>query len=111
MLKTLRILALLGGATSLGCTGDIGAGSGGTSPEGGDKGMGGAGASMGGGGKMNPPVDNTGALDDAKTVPGPAPLRRLTTLEYDNTIRDLLGVANAGGSKLTPDQGSHDSGF
>ena len=115
MLKTLRILALLGGAASLGCTGDIGGGAGGKSSGGGgtDNGMSGAGASMGGGGKTGPtpPPDNTGALDDAKTVPGPSPLRRLTRLEYDNTVRDLLGVNLAVGSKLTPDQGSNDSGF
>src|SRR5688500_6904249 len=112
MLKTLRILALLSGSVSLGCTGDIAGGGGGTSPDGTDKGMIGAGANMGAGGRMvNPPPDNRGALDDAKTVPGPAPLRRLTTLEYDNTIRDLLGVTSTAGGKLTPDQGSHDSGF
>jgi len=111
MLKTLRIFALLGGAASLACTGDISGGAGGDSTGGGDKGMGGTGATMGGGGGKLPPPDNTGALDDAKTVPGPSPLRRLTTLEYDNTIRDLLGVATTAGSKLTPDQGSHDSGF
>jgi hypothetical protein len=118
MLKTLRILALLGGAASLGCTGDIGGGAGGKSTGGpDDKGMTGTGATMGGGGgKTNPPNNmpppsNVGALDDAKTVPGPSPLRRLTRLEYDNTIRDLLGVTSAAGSKLTPDQGANESGF
>jgi hypothetical protein len=45
------------------------------------------------------------------TVPGAAPLRRLTVLEYNNTIRDLLGVTTTAGAKLTDDQGSNDSGF
>ena len=31
-------------------------------------------------------------LDDSGTVPGPAPLRRLTLVEYQNTVRDLLGI-------------------
>jgi len=58
---------------------------------------------------MEPP--GPGALDDSKTVPGASPLRRLTSLEYDNTIRDLLGVTTTAGGKLTDDQGSNDSGF
>jgi hypothetical protein len=33
-----------------------------------------------------------GSLDDSKTVPGIAPLRRLTQSEYQNSIRDLLGI-------------------
>jgi hypothetical protein len=68
--------------------------------------------STGGGGNMTtPPPDHTGALDDAKTVPGVAPLRRLTRLEYDNTIHDLLGVSVSPSSKLSADQGSGESGF
>jgi Protein of unknown function (DUF1592)/Protein of unknown function (DUF1588)/Protein of unknown function (DUF1595)/Protein of unknown function (DUF1585) len=35
-------------------------------------------------------------LPDRDTVPGQAPLRRLTLLEYTNTIRDLLGIDGAG---------------
>jgi hypothetical protein len=34
-----------------------------------------------------------GALDDSKSVPGAAPVRRLTKREYDNTLRDLLGIS------------------
>jgi len=56
-------------------------------------------------------MDTTGSLDDAKTVPGAAPLRRLTRLEYDNTIRDLLGVNTSTSGKLSADQGSGESGF
>jgi hypothetical protein len=33
-----------------------------------------------------------GALDDSASVPGTAPVRRLTKLEYDNTLHDLLGI-------------------
>jgi Protein of unknown function (DUF1592)/Protein of unknown function (DUF1588)/Protein of unknown function (DUF1595)/Protein of unknown function (DUF1585)/Protein of unknown function (DUF1587) len=35
---------------------------------------------------------NAGSLGDVAAIPGTAPLRRLTLLEYQNTIRDLLGV-------------------
>jgi hypothetical protein len=122
MNQKLRIIALLTGAATLGCTGNIGGGShGGQTPGGPDDGngmgpgpgTGGPGNNNGGagGGNNNTPPPNTGALDDAKSVPGAAPLRRLTKLEYDNTIRDLLGVASPGGDKLTGDQGSFDSGF
>jgi hypothetical protein len=59
-----------------------------------------------------PPPDHTGALGDDMTKPGAAPLRRLTRLEFDNTVKDLLGVSSAtAAGRLTPDQGSHDSGF
>lgn len=34
--------------------------------------------------------------------PGPAPLRRLTTNEYSNTVRDLLGDTTSPGSGLPP---------
>jgi hypothetical protein len=113
-MQTLRILALLSGAISLGCTGNINGGDNGPGPVGPDGkptpgGMGSNGG--GGGGKMNPPPDNTGSLDDAKTVPGAAPLRRLTRLEYDNTVRDLLGVNTSTSDKLSADLGSSESGF
>jgi len=80
-------LAVLG----MGCAGEIdtGHGPGGSSePNGPDKG----GPSMGGagGGKVTPPMpEPDGTINSA----GPYALRRLTVLEYSNTIRDLLGVA------------------
>ncbi len=40
----------------------------------------------------------------AKTVPGPAPLRRLTQLQYDNTVRDLLGDNTHPSQSFPPDQ-------
>jgi hypothetical protein len=78
---------------ALACTGEIGTGkqSGGGSPDPGDNGGTGAGASNGGGGgKAPPPTPRPdGVIDSA----GPDALRRLTVLEYANTIRDLLGVS------------------
>jgi hypothetical protein len=55
----------------------------------------------GGTGGSPPPLDDR---------PGQAPLRRLTKLEYANTIRDLLGAA-PGPRELVEDQTSQDSGF
>jgi len=117
-MQTLRILALLSGAISLGCTGNINGDTGSGSNMGPDGkpmpgGTGNTGSTGGGGGgvKNPPPPDNTGALNDSKTVPGAAPLRRLTRLEYDNTVRDLLGVTTSTSGKLSADQGSGESGF
>ena len=39
-------------------------------------------------------------LDCSATAPGRSPLRRLTTYEYNNTIRDLLGDTTSPGSAL-----------
>ena len=39
-------------------------------------------------------------LDCSATNPGRSPLRRLTTYEYNNTIRDLLGDTTNPGSAL-----------
>ena len=42
---------------------------------------------------------------DGTVRPGPAPLRRLTRLEYDNTVRDLFGVTtHFGRDGLQPDE-------
>jgi hypothetical protein len=115
MLQTLRVLALLAGAVSLGCTGAIDNGSGGPSTGGPGAGPGMTGTGPGSGigpGNPAPPPDRTGALGDSASAPGPAPLRRLSRLEFDNTVRDLLGVTSAtAAGRLTDDQGSHDSGF
>ena len=48
------------------------------------------------------------ALDDTEAVPrdpGRAPLHRLSRLEYNNTIRDLLGVETRPADKFPPDGG------
>jgi hypothetical protein len=86
MFRPLRVLCLLGAPVfGLGCTGNIDGGSAAGQPTDPDH--------------RPPPTvvppmmpPGPGALDDAKSVPGPAPIRRLTKLEYDNTIRDLLGI-------------------
>jgi hypothetical protein len=115
MNQKLRILALLTGAAALGCSGTINSDTG-TPPGQGGPGPSGApgstpGGPSGGNNPSSPPPSNVGALNDTATVPGPAPLRRLTTFEYNNTVRDLLGVTTTDGAKLTDDQGSSDSGF
>ena len=129
MLKAHTVLVFLSGAALLACTGAVGDGSGsspgGSKPGGSGNGSSGAGnnpgnsgnagagngSGTGSGSSSSMPPNNTGALDDSMTVPGATPLRRLTRLEYDNTIRDLLGVSPNNGGKLTADQGSNDSGF
>jgi hypothetical protein len=81
---------ILGAVFAIGCTGSI-AGDPSTTPPG-----------------------KTGPSPDPTTVPGAAPLRRLTRLEYDNTIRDLLGIAMplaTNGDAFAPDQESALSGF
>jgi hypothetical protein len=82
-------LSLLG----LACTGEIGGGGRtGNSPDPrtDDKG-GGTGGSGGTGGVVKPPDDKPGP-DGVVDSAGPHALRRLTVLEYHNTLRDLLGV-------------------
>jgi hypothetical protein len=51
---------------------------------------------------------------DSDTVPGPAPLRRLTRFEYENTVRDLLGLTDVPKGKIgafSADQESAASGY
>jgi hypothetical protein len=45
------------------------------------------------------------------SAPGVSQLRRLTALEYRNTVRDLLGVTNAQSLDLAGDQQAGDSGY
>ena len=89
MTRALRVLCLAGAPLlGLGCTGSIAVPDG--TPPSGDP------------DKPDPlPPDQMpmppgpGALSDANSVPGTAPVRRLTKVEYDNTLRDLLGVSAA----------------
>ena len=94
-------LALLG----LGCTGQVGdGGAAGGSPSGGSPSQPGGGKPGGGpGGPAQPgggPAPSTGTVppvampgpDGVIDSAGPYALRRLTLLEYQNTLRDLLGV-------------------
>jgi hypothetical protein len=128
MTRPLRVLSLAG-ATLLGvaCTGGIDAAPGYGPGANGNNGNGngnGNGSSPGGNvGPTNPngtPVTppgpsnpTAGSLDDSASVPGPAPLRRLTNLEYQNTVRDLLGVdvASIKTAGFTGDVDSALSGF
>ena len=55
-------------------------------------------AGNGAGGMGGIPV----VLDCSATAPGRSPMRRLTTYEYNNTIRDLLGDTTNPGSALPP---------
>lgn len=71
-------------------------GSGGSIPGGGS---GGSGASTGG--AISTSTGGTAAPADCKSIsPGPAPLRRLTTYEYNNTIQVLLGDTTSPGRAL-----------
>jgi hypothetical protein len=50
-------------------------------------------------------VDPAAACDEADPVAvGPTPLRRLTRVEYDNTVRDLLGDDARLAREFTPDE-------
>jgi len=88
--RGLRLWCLLGAPlVALGCTGSIGEDAGGGPGEPTEPGKG-----------PKPPVGpegkpGAGALSDKDAVPGPATIRRLTRLEYDNTIRDLLGITGS----------------
>jgi hypothetical protein len=109
MSRGLRLWCLLGAPlVAVGCTGTInGDANGNTEP--------GGGSNMQPGGKPKPPTGpeskpGAGALSDKDTVPGAAPVRRLTKLEYDNTIRDLLGLGSIT-ADFTADTESNTSGF
>ena len=82
-----------GRAGSTTATGGIGPG-GATQPTGG---AGGAGAADGSGGSRPPTATDVASLASAcvpGTInPGPSPLRRLTSYEYDNTVHDLAGLS------------------
>jgi hypothetical protein len=70
---------------------------------------------LGGPGQKAPPPATQGpppAALAAKAPPaGPASFRRLTRLEYNNTIRDLLGDASEPANELPGDTTSEKSGF
>src|SRR5688572_23157665 len=110
MSRGLRVWCLLGAPlVVLGCTGSIGDEVGGNSGPGetGEPGKG-----------PRPPVGpegkpGAGALSDKDAVPGRASIRRLTRLEYDNTIRDLLGITGSlsKAAAFIPDSEASTSGF
>jgi hypothetical protein len=101
MIRSVKRLCLVAPLVALGCTGAIRPSRNATGEQPGQPG--GPGQPNAGGPSIpTPGVPNSGgpaaqpgagALSDGNAVPGPAPLRRLTRFEYDNTLRDLLGVA------------------
>src|SRR4051812_28322269 len=53
------------------------------------------------------PGPGTGSKSQAACAtrdPGPAPVRRLTRFEYDNTVRDLLGDGSHPSMAFPPDE-------
>jgi hypothetical protein len=125
MHRPLRLLGLLGCALAgLGCTGNIDQGAGGSNTGNGNTGNGNTGNGNGNGngntggvkpptGSMTPGDPMAGALGDKDTVPGTNPLRRLTLLEYQNTVHDLLGIdpGQVSLAGLAGDQESSLSGY
>lgn len=101
-----------GGANSLGGGSQGATGGGGSGPAqggsiagGGTQNAGsGSGASTGGGpastGGSGP--NGTGGMACTTIAPGPSPIRRLTTYEYNNTVRDLLADMTSPGNALPP---------
>src|SRR2546430_9955396 len=63
-----------------------------------------------GGGAMLPPIGSNPLEPDRSTAackeirPGPAPLRRLTRAEFDNTVRDLVGTDLHLGQGFPPEE-------
>ena len=121
MIRTLSVFCLVVATplVGVGCTGAIGDPNGsGRAPGAGEPGPGPAGQPS----VPTPGVPNStgpaavpgaGALNDNDSVPGPAPIRRLTRLEYENTLRDLLGVQPnvLGALQLGSDAESGRAGF
>ncbi len=87
LLEALTIAAL-SVAALVGCTGTLSGTDSGNRSAGPNQGVGPGGVADPGGGVAAGGRDATGSLLPAV---GPAGLRRLTTREYDNTVRDLLG--------------------
>src|SRR5947208_2294974 len=118
MTRALRVLtlAVVPLLAALGCTGSISNGDDGTGPPGGGPGQPGGGPGQPGGGPGQPgggPAQppGPGAISDNAAVPGAAPVRRLTRYEFDNTVRDLLGVDGLSKVAQLSDTESSSAGF
>ncbi len=121
--RTLGLFSVIPGVSLLflGCTGSImggsstGTGDDGTPSSPGDgtgSGPGaGSGAGPGGGGGPGPSGGGGGPPPPANSAPGVSQIRRLTLLEYRNTIRDLLGTPDAPALDFAADQQARGSGF
>ena len=112
---SIAAVVLIGALVVSGCSGNIGPSTAATGQAGGLSGTGnggptgtGGGTTAGGGGSPAGTAGASGAgaggttvVVDCNTIaPGRTPLRRLTTYEYNNTIRDLLGDTTNPGSAL-----------
>jgi hypothetical protein len=106
MFRALRLFCLL--SVPLGCTGSINDG---TSTPGGPRPPNAPPGPVTDPGSVAPP--GPGALDDKASVPAPQPVRRLTNNEYDNTLRDLLGITTSisKNAQLGQDTESGNAGF
>jgi len=111
---------IVGAVLLTACTGQLDGtlGVGSTSGIGSEDGMGGSpqaggsstGASTGAGGTTG--TGGAAAVVKCTAIsPGRAPIRRLTTYEYNNTVRDLLGDTTSPGSALPPQVDSGQSLF
>jgi len=100
-LPTLR--PLFAAALLAGCTGNIAA----SDAPPGEGPQAGTGAT---GGSVHPPPGG-GTPPPANSAPGVSQLRRLTVLEYRNTVRDLLGLADVPMPELAGDQQARTSGY
>jgi hypothetical protein len=94
---------LLAAAVAAGCTGNIGA----PDPSTGEGPQAGSGAT---GGTVKPGPGGT-IPAPANSAPGVDQLRRLTVLEYRNTMRDLLGLSDVQMPELSGDQQAMTSGY
>ena len=109
MMRRERTLVLVAAATFLyGCTGTVG-GSSDPNPGPGNNGNGGKPPGTGnpGGGQPSNPIPGTPgapppAPGAAAETPGRTPLRRLTRIQYNNTVRDLLGLTGDFGATSSP---------
>lgn len=81
------------GAASSGGTSSKGSGGSGAGTSTGGTGAGTSTGGTGGGGNGDPPVAPVTFTCDPNAVPSSPPLRRLTRVQYENTVRDLLTFA------------------
>src|SRR4051794_27927649 len=91
--KYLTVAAGLASLVGLGCTGTIAGGGSGSDDPGVTPGSGGksGGNGKGGSGMVGTGTGGDTAIPPVPGEPGPATFRRLSHLEYNNTVHDLLG--------------------
>src|SRR5882757_5587537 len=93
------LLLGLGGLTgSLGCTGEIGTSSGANTPPNQDP------ANPGNTGPGGSTVTPLTCKPSASPSVGVSPLRRLTRSQYNNSVRDLLGIDNSPAAEFALDE-------